>query len=80
MESMARHAGFAAAATIKEDAANSVIASYVSKLGPLLFPLPQVVDLGPTRVILGGIFELLPPTLELHANPGDLIIPFAASP
>jgi hypothetical protein len=71
---MSRHAGFAAAATITEDAANAVIASYSrDALGLFFFPLPATVDIGSRTVTFGGVARMLPPVLELRANPDDLV-------
>src|SRR5436190_23567205 len=70
---MARHAGFAAVASITEGLINSVLASYAESISPFLFPLPQTITVGPSAVSFAGVVEMDPPTVELHANPGNLI-------
>jgi hypothetical protein len=71
---MARHAGFAAVASVTEGMVNSVLASYAESISPLLFPLPQTITVGPVAVSFAGLVEMDPPTVELHANPNNLII------
>jgi len=71
---MARHAGFAAAATLTQGLANDIASSYVTYgVGPLFFPLPQTVSVGSTTVTFAGLIQLLAPTLEFHANPGNAV-------
>lgn len=70
---MSRHAGFGAVATVTSGLINSVMAAYVDGQGPRFFPAPDSVTLGTVTISFAGIFELLAPTIELHANPGDLV-------
>src|SRR6266851_5108100 len=72
---MARHAGFGAAATITEDAINSVIAAFVSDLLPstLYFQLPQTINAGLIPVSFAGLVRIRPPSVELHAKPLNLV-------
>jgi hypothetical protein len=71
---MARHAGFGAVATVTEATINNAIVSYARQLGPFFFPLPTPVSIGgPLPVKLVGLVEMLPPDVELHANPNDHI-------
>ncbi len=72
---MARHAGFGAAATITEDAINSVIAAFVADLLPstLYFQLPQTINAGLIPVSFAGLVRIRPPSVELHANPLNLV-------
>jgi hypothetical protein len=72
---MARHAGFGAVATITEDATNALIASSWANLVPstLYLQLPQTVNLGFSSVSFAGLLRIRPPTVELHANPKNLV-------
>jgi hypothetical protein len=71
---MARHAEFSAAASLNEDTVNKVIATYFQQAqGPFFFPMPQTVGVGANNVTFAGVVQLDPPTVELHANPGNLI-------
>jgi len=71
---LARHAGFGTVATITGAAVNEAIASYLGgNLGPIKFPLPGPFTIGATTVTLGGFLQMLPPTVELHPNPADLV-------
>ena len=71
---MARHAGFAAAATITGKTINDVALSVVrDRVGPMFFPMPQTIGVGPLQVSFAGIVRMLAPTIELHANPGNLV-------
>ncbi|MEO9295196.1 MAG: hypothetical protein ABI347_06320 [Nitrososphaera sp.] len=70
---MARHAGFAAVATVTEQAANDAVASFVRNAGRFFFPAPQTINIGNSTVTIGGILEMLVPRIELHANVNDLV-------
>jgi hypothetical protein len=71
---MPLHAGFALVAALDQDLANDLIASTLrQRLGPLFFPLPQTIGAGPAAVALAGIVEVMPPRVELHVNPADLV-------
>ncbi|HEV2777975.1 MAG TPA: hypothetical protein VGX25_01115 [Actinophytocola sp.] len=71
---MPRHGNFSAAVSITEDTINGVIEKYVVEgLGPFFFPLPTTIQVGPTPVTFAGIIQLLPPTVELHPDPNDVI-------
>ncbi len=71
---MARHAGFATAATITERFVNSAIESYLGEyLAPLRFPMPPSITIAGTTVAFDGWLQLLAPTVELHPNPDDLV-------
>lgn len=71
---MARHAGFAAVATITRGLIDNIAAAYVEHgTAPTFFPAPTSVAAGGTTVSFAGIFEMLGPTVELHPNPADLV-------
>lgn len=71
---MARHAGFATAATITEGFVNSAIQSYLGEyLAPLRFPMPPSITIAGVKVMFDGFLELLAPTVELHPNADDLV-------
>ncbi|WP_426518312.1 hypothetical protein ACPPVQ_02545 [Diaminobutyricibacter sp. McL0618] len=71
---MARHAGFATAATITERFVDSAIESYLGEyLAPLRFPMPPSITIAGTTVAFDGWLQLLAPTVELHPNPDDLV-------
>jgi hypothetical protein len=69
---MAQHAGFGAVATISESLIEDVAWAYI-QTGPMFFPAPQSITIGQTVVRFSGIFEMLRPTIELRANPGNLV-------
>ena len=70
---MAEHAGYGAVATISEGPINSVLAAYIQGQGPMFFPAPDSISLGASSVRFAGIFEMLPPTVELKPNPANLV-------
>ena len=71
---MARHAGFAAVASINEETANKILATYfVQVQGPYFVPLPQTVPVGADTVTFAGIIQMDTPTIELHPDPNDLV-------
>src|SRR5215831_13247437 len=70
---MARHAGFAAVASITEGMINTILSSYAESISPLIFPLPQTITVAGSTVSFAGIVEMDPPVVELHANPVNLI-------
>jgi hypothetical protein len=70
---VARHAEFAAAATITEEIVNKVLATYFRESrGPFFFPMPSPLGSGPNPVLFAGIIEADPPTVELHQNSANL--------
>jgi len=70
---MPRHAGFGAVATITGGLIDSVMRAYAEGQGSKFFPAPDSVTIGGVTISFAGIFEMLAPTIELHANPGDLV-------
>jgi hypothetical protein len=71
---MARHAGYATAATITEGFVNSAIESYLGEyLAPLRFPMPPSITIAGVTVTFDGFLQLLAPTVELHPNADDLV-------
>src|SRR5829696_1365369 len=70
---MAQHAGYGAVASISEGPNNNVLGAYVQGLGPMFFPAPDSINFGGSVVSFAGIFEMLPPTVELKPNPGNLV-------
>jgi hypothetical protein len=71
---MARHAGFAAVATVTQGMINATIAAYCrAEVGPFFFPLPTVIGIPPFAVTFSGLMEMRPPTVELQANPANLV-------
>ena len=69
---MANHGGFGAVATITKEVAESVLWAYIPQ-GPMYFPAPDSIPVGPATVRFGGIFEMMRPTLGFHAFPANLI-------
>lgn len=71
---MSRHAGFAAAATVTQGMINRTIAAYCrAVVGPFFFPLPTMIGTPPFAMTFSGLMEMLPPRVELQANPANLI-------
>ena len=71
---MARHAGFAAVASVDEDTVNKILATYFRQVqGPYFLPMPTTLGAGASAVTFAGVVGLDPPTVELHANPANLI-------
>lgn len=71
---MARHGGFAVAASVREHTVNEALVSAVGAAGPFYFPLPQTVDVAGVPVTLGGVAQVAAPAVELHPNPADAAI------
>src|SRR5215813_767197 len=69
---MATHGGFGAVATVTKELVESVLWAY-TQTGPIYFPAPDSIVVGPATVRFGGIFEMLRPTIELHPFPTTLI-------
>jgi len=69
---MARHAGFAAVATVGGELINQVMAAYVER-GPMFFPAPTTIPLATANVTFAGVFEMLHPKIDLQPNPGNLV-------
>ena len=69
---MARHGGFAAIATVSKDLVESVLWAYV-QTGPIYFPAPDSIPVGPAQVRFGGIFEMLRPKVDFQPFPANLI-------
>ena len=70
---MAWHGGFGAVATVSGQLIEGVMRAYVAQGGPMYFPAPVSISVGAGVVGFNGIFEMLPPTIELVANPGNLV-------
>jgi|WetSurMetagenome_2_1015567.scaffolds.fasta_scaffold00036_50 hypothetical protein len=72
---MARHAGFACAASISEGDINTIAETYFNNAvgAPFFFPLPQTIHVGSTEVTFDGILELRPPVFSLYPNTDNLI-------
>lgn len=68
----AQHAGFGAVATISGTLIEDVAWAYVQN-GPMFFPAPDSITIGQAVVRFAGIFEMMPPTIELQPNPGNLV-------
>lgn len=70
---MARHAGFAVVASIRQGEINSQLESFFTNVGPFFFPLPQTINVGGVPVTFAGVMQVAAPVVELHPNPQDLI-------
>ncbi len=69
---MASHGGFGAVASISKELIESVMWAY-AQTGPIYFPAPDSIVVGPATVRFGGIFEMLRPTIDLQPFPANLI-------
>lgn len=69
---MANHGGFGAIATVTKELAEDVLWACIPQ-GPMYFPAPDSIPVGPATVRFKGIFEILRPTTDFHAFPVNLI-------